>query len=226
MYLSEPAAYDYLYTSELAFENRLISFIELMERISYLLRIVEPKSLFSQRLMKRIEGFHAKYPETELIEMILDKEIIEGMFYDEVVEVSEVQASDNNKALTQSSKLEDFNNKERYDLITHTKGIYCNWEFHKGDADPNPSIPHGHGIGGKYNKYKLDSYRGQIYDNNGAFKTREKREFIIGLWNNEKFRSFAKEAIDHFIQNNPKYKMRVKKPKVLPKKRGNFQIKL
>ena len=37
------------------------------------------------------------------------------------------------------------------------------WEFHKGDADPNPSVPHGHKINDS--NIKLDVYLGFIFKN-------------------------------------------------------------
>ena len=35
------------------------------------------------------------------------------------------------------------------------------WEFHKGDNDNLPSVPHGHSLDGKY---KLEIWSGKIYN--------------------------------------------------------------
>lgn len=90
------------------------------------------------------------------------------------------------------------------------------WKFHKGDADPYPSVPHGHGKNDERNK--LDAYLGYTYiekEPNGRLKKSE----IITLWNNDKFRDFAREALNHFISGNPNYNFRVGKPLRLPRKR-------
>ncbi|MGG3797713.1 hypothetical protein [Metabacillus fastidiosus] len=217
MYLSNEAAYDYLKASELSLEFGLIGFQEFMQRIVYLYRMVNPQTPLSRKLKNRIVGYQTKY----LVNISNDK-IMEEEFANEYQQKSGRQPTVHDKTLTDKRTFEGKENqqKNRYDFKTSTKGIYSKWEFHKGDADPNPSVPHGHSIEErKYHNYKLDSYRGLIYDNNGIYTTKEKRDFIIDLWNNDKFRDFALQAINHFILNNPKYKFRVKNPKVLPRKR-------
>lgn len=37
----------------------------------------------------------------------------------------------------------------------------CLWEFHSYDADPSPSVPHGHSLDGKL---KLSIWDGSVYD--------------------------------------------------------------
>ena len=90
------------------------------------------------------------------------------------------------------------------------------WEFHKGDPDPQPSVPHGH----RYKKgpQKLDPYLGYIYSK-GAQISRVPRDPIIRLWNLKKFREFALEAIEHYSQQNPHWRWRVARPTRLPKSR-------
>lgn len=73
------------------------------------------------------------------------------------------------------------------------------WEFHKGDADPYPSIPHGHKICDS--SIKLDVYLGCVYKKNRSDEIIS-RENIIQLWNDDKFRKFAIESVEHFVQSN------------------------
>jgi len=90
------------------------------------------------------------------------------------------------------------------------------WEFHKGDLDPYPSIPHGHGISDS--RRKLDPYLGNVYRKSHPHGRVSRRD-IIALWNNLPFRQFAFEAIQHFSQANPKWNWRVENPLRLPKRR-------
>ena len=73
------------------------------------------------------------------------------------------------------------------------------WQFHKGDDDPNPSIPHGHDCGDA--KVKLDAYQGYIYRRTAQIG-RVSRNAIVMLWNNKEFRIFAREAIEAYVQRN------------------------
>ncbi len=88
------------------------------------------------------------------------------------------------------------------------------WEFHKGDPDPQPSVPHGHRY--KRDAQKLDPYLGYVYSK-GEQINRIPRESIIKLWNLKKFRDFSLEAIEHYWQQNPHWKWRVAHPMRLPR---------
>lgn len=101
-------------------------------------------------------------------------------------------------------------------ILAHATGLSA-WEFHKGDADPFPSIPHAHQHSN--DKRKLDAFLGFIYLR-GAPDGREPRESIVKLWNDKKFRLFAKEAIGYFFQQNPHWRWRVPFPFRLPRVRG------
>lgn len=101
-------------------------------------------------------------------------------------------------------------------IPVHATGLSA-WEFHKGDADPFPSVPHAHQRSN--NKRKFDPFLGFIYLR-GAPDGREPRESIIKLWNDNKFRLFAKEAIGYFFQQNPHWRWRVPFPLRLPRVRG------
>lgn len=98
-------------------------------------------------------------------------------------------------------------------IPAHATGLGA-WEFHKGDADPFPSIPHAHHCSN--DKRKLDAFLGFIYLRN-APDGRVSRESIVMLWNDKKFRLFAKEAIGYFFQPNPHWRWRVPFPFRLPR---------
>jgi len=132
---------------------------------------------------------------------------------------AEISSSDNDK----DESIIVWSVHDRYDdsvilqlIPAHATGLSA-WEFHKGDADPFPSIPHAHQRSD--NKRKLDAFLGFIYLRN-APDGRESRESIVRLWNDNKFRLFAKEAIDHFFQQNPLWRWRVPFPIRLPRVRG------
>ena len=91
------------------------------------------------------------------------------------------------------------------------------WEFHIGDADPEPSVPHGHDL--KDSNRKLDVYHGYVY-RKGKYESRVSRKATIRLWNDSKFRDMPQRAIDHFISNNPNYKFSVSRPRRLPRIRA------
>ncbi|ANI91103.1 hypothetical protein [Dietzia timorensis] len=82
------------------------------------------------------------------------------------------------------------------------------WEFHKGDADPYPSVPHGHSAADR--RIKLDPYRGWIYDRDGIQTSRLRRRHTIKLWNDEEFRVFAQQALDHYAERHPFFARQVR----------------
>ena len=100
-------------------------------------------------------------------------------------------------------------------MPTSSTGLQ-DWEFHKGDPDPQPSVPHGHRY--KKNAQKLDPYLGYIYSK-GVQINRVPRKPIIKLWNLKKFREFALEAIEHYSRQNSHWRWRVAHPTRLPKSR-------
>jgi hypothetical protein len=89
-------------------------------------------------------------------------------------------------------------------LITDRTGILGQkWVFHQYDDDFFPSVPHGH-LQSK-SGVKLDAYRGYTYDTRqgNASLTRERRDFIVGLWKDPKFRVLARRALDYFTERYP-----------------------
>jgi hypothetical protein len=91
------------------------------------------------------------------------------------------------------------------------------WEFHPLDVDFFPSIPHGHYQSKK--QPKLDAYQGWVYQRSRQIR-REPRAAIIALWNDPKFRTVARMAIDFYLENFPKYNgWRVHLPQKIPRRR-------
>lgn len=202
MYLNLDASHDYLNICEHSLEWNLISFEEFMQRLIYLEKLVDPMQYLSIKLNNRIEGYQNKFGK-----IVLDKK--EEILMDE----QSLKASSIEVIATSGKKSQE----ERFDLVTKTRGVISQWQFHKGDKDPFPSIPHGHSIKDKkYSNYKLDPFNGHIYDKKN-FICNEKREFIKDLWNNDKFRKFALQSINHFKLNNPNFKFN--KSMLIPEKK-------
>ena len=89
------------------------------------------------------------------------------------------------------------------------------WEFHQYDDDYHPSIPHGHWQG--HPKPKLDPYQGWVYSGSAQVR-REPRYKIITLWNDARFRDFARTAIQYYMDHHPHYTgWRVSNPLRLPR---------
>ena len=83
------------------------------------------------------------------------------------------------------------------------KKIY--WEFHKGDADFNPSMPHGHSLDGKY---KLELWSGNIYD----VKTKElcwiaNPKEMQQLYSYEEFLEFVVDCRSEYIKSHPNFNL-------------------
>ena len=75
------------------------------------------------------------------------------------------------------------------------------WEFHKGDNDDHPSVPHGHSQDGNY---KLELWNGNIYDiKTGKVEYRAKRKEIKKLYNYPGFLDFVKDCRSEYKKRNP-----------------------
>lgn len=101
-----------------------------------------------------------------------------------------------------------------FQLILNVAG-HGQWDFHQYDADPYPSVPHGHEQSGKR---KLDAYLGFMYLR-GAECGRVSRVCIVSLWNDAKFRDFAYRAVSWYMAQYPHHKWRVPRPLILPRRR-------
>lgn len=85
-----------------------------------------------------------------------------------------------------------------------------------GDPDDEPSIPHGHFK--RQKQPKLDPYLGRVYKNKLLVWT-EPKAYISALWNDAKWRVWAKNAIIAYMTSFPKHRWRVRNPLRLPRKR-------
>lgn len=91
------------------------------------------------------------------------------------------------------------------------------WRFDVSDPDGFPGVPHGHLVTNP--ALKLDCYLGYTYDtaNRNKQLMPESRKFIVSLWNNQEFRTFATKQLAWFVTNNPKYRFDVPNPIQSPK---------
>lgn len=87
------------------------------------------------------------------------------------------------------------------------------WYFRKGDPDPFPSVPHGHGRRDSHRK--LDPYQGYITRKGNQLGRVPRRNTVL-LWNDAQFRQFAWEAIKHFVSTNPRWNWGSRNPLRLP----------
>lgn len=91
------------------------------------------------------------------------------------------------------------------------------WELKISDPDFFPSIPHGHLRAAR--DIRLDVYRGLTFNRAKGERpeARERRQFIVALWNDNSFRDFATRAIRHFMLQKPGHCWRVPNPLRLPR---------
>ena len=97
------------------------------------------------------------------------------------------------------------NNKDRKVrrtmLAPRTKVKGMTWEFHKGDNDNQPSVPHGHSQDGKY---KLQLWSGNIYNVvTGKLEFRAKKKEMKNLQNYPGFKEFVNECREEYKTRNP-----------------------
>jgi hypothetical protein len=92
------------------------------------------------------------------------------------------------------------------------------WYFNQYDADYHPSIPHGHHVQARPG-LKLDAYLGHVYRGSTQVR-REPRANIVALWNDQKFRQFARTAISWYMASYPAYRWRVADPLRIPRRRS------
>lgn len=192
MYLDEAGAHVYLFTTDLALDWGLIGSGEYFTRLACLRSMLDPAAelhgLVSERLAPVGEEFPQGWPD--------DGESGSSG----VVPVLEIHYEDGHPRETPPDRKEP----QVLHVITDQAGILgVKWVFHQYDDDFFPSVPHGHlqskpGV-------KLDAYRGYTYDTGqgNASLTRERRDFIVGLWKDPKFRVFARKALDYFVARHP-----------------------
>lgn len=87
---------------------------------------------------------------------------------------------------------------------TQVKKIY--WDFHKGDPDYNPTMPHGHSLDGKSldGKYKLELWSGKIYEvSSGNIYGIAKSKEMQALYAFPGFREFVEECREEYRKMHP-----------------------
>jgi hypothetical protein len=142
-----------------------------------------------------------------------------GEQYSRILEVSYQGKLSQNKVSQESRSGQSVKREHRdpvIHLITRISGKISKWNIHPFDEDPFPSIPHGHAL--VNNNLKLDAYLGHIY-NKGEWSDRESRNFMISLWNDEKFRNTARSAILYYLEHHPEFTWKVADPLKLPRRR-------
>gem|GEM_PF-3715442 len=98
-------------------------------------------------------------------------------------------------------KLKENEDQNRFSLVTIHTGKYGKWILAGiSDPDPEPSIPHLHGVG-KYANLKLDPYTGKVYEGKHLIG-REDIDIIRGIWQHNGFRNVATNALKTFKEEN------------------------
>ena len=179
--MKEKAANDFIFLTDLSYEYGLIDRVVYVERMAslYDLTDVEPE------IIKHILPPYGQSAYNSLIENVDEQDFEnQGEFEGPFGEIEEM-TSPNNSIL----KLYKTNNS----------GKECRWEFYEKDADPHPSVPHGHGI--IKTSLRLDPYRRKIFKKQNRLKeiNPESKKFIKALWNDDDFRDYALRAIRNFI---------------------------
>lgn len=196
--LTEEAQEDYFQQARFAWENKVISSSTLHQRLRTLddLRFADAsyKPIWFHN-QKRFEHSEAEHFQDE------DKN---SCYYSAEIWNTEIENHLKGKVFVTNTK-------------EFTQLIINGWNFHKGDADPHPSVPHAHWSAN--NRIKLDAYLGYTYNVTKVIG-RIKRNEIIEIWNDNGFRTFARGALEHFIIKNPNYNFRIGNPRKLPRKRN------
>jgi hypothetical protein len=208
-HFSKEASYFFLHMVELSWEFNHISKIEFEERLLVLYELSDTE--FKEEMVNTYKMGNMLSP--RMVDLIETK-----IYIDE-----EWDEADSYKAARQNTTKGDGITTEKHDdndpvlhFISKASGKISKWDFHKTDSDPLPSIPHGHSI--ENHTIKLDAYLGYITKDNRLIG-REKRKYIIDLWNDEEFRAHALETITYYYKTYKHYTWRVPNPFKLPKRR-------
>jgi hypothetical protein len=207
-YFSREATFTYLTLTEVSYDNYLTSDHDYFDRLHILRQFCDPDDRDSiSNIDIHISDFrewHGDFHQNEF-------------YYPEDRETkpnSSLSGNGENTTSPEGFQGDDFDPIVHF--ITNNAGKISNWEFHKTDSDFFPSIPHGHAI--INHKIKLDAFRGHIFKNNQHFG-RETRQYIIDLWNDDKFRDAARQTIVYYMNTYPNYNWRVTSPLRLPRRR-------
>lgn len=201
IYLSPVAARRYLECTRLSYVLAIIDNGILVERIATLRHLCEIDSSMYKWCSNWLEDEDFEY------EILWEDDLDD--------KDSEVAGNQTDSGDSSAQSAEDDSILHLY--IPKPKTGLSEWHFHPYDPDFFPSVPHGHWQG--KSKPKLDSYLGWVYNGSKQIR-REKRKFIIALWNDQSFRDFALSAIIFYDNTFPHYKgWRVKNQFKLPRKR-------
>lgn len=141
--MKDDAVNDFLFLTDLSFDYGLI------DRATYIERMV---SLYEMRGMEQDYIKHNIPPYGQ-------------RFYDYIIENSHEDDRDQNDYDGEFGSVIKKNEPDGTILQlyqTKNSGKECKWEFYESDADPHPSVPHGHGI--QKTKLRLDPYRRTIFE--------------------------------------------------------------
>jgi hypothetical protein len=185
IYFSSEAISCYLFLSDISFNNFLLTEAEYSNRLKTLPFLIGPSN------------------NEYLDEIQIRLNEIEGLQIEEENFNWNIENVDQDRNKSDQERSDDDSDPSIF-FLTTVSGKLSKWEFHKGDSDFFPSIPHGHSIDN--HKVKLDAYLGFIYKNN-LRHDRESRQYIVDLWNDEKFRKFARENLNYYLATFPKFNM-------------------
>lgn len=204
-FLSPDAACTFLLACQISYEHHLIGRYEFLSRMASLESICRPDSETAEyaRHVLKHKGWEKECSWTDPCENT-DEGVGARRDAPSHGENAEPGFSSEQEGWTKS-----FMTDKKMNLSTI-------WDFHKGDADPDPSVPHGHAK--QDSRTKLHAYRGYIYFQ-GKQVNRESRAAIVRLWNDAKFRAFAMAAIRHFVEERPDWAWD-RDPLLLPRARA------
>lgn len=203
-YLSPRAAADLLYIIRLSLFADLASWTETMDRLLALHTMCPPKNS-TRTVVERILSLN-EWPQEENWE--------EG----EIASESDVQGHGTPRSTWEHGDDIDIDDEPGFlYFYPGSQTGLAKWEFRPFDADPYPSVPHGHWEA--RDRPKLDPYLGWVYDRTKQVR-REPKKKIIALWNDRTFRRFALETIRFHLEHFPYHKdWRVENPLRLPRRR-------
>ncbi len=178
--MTERTINDYIFFSDLSFDYGLIDQIVYFERMATLYELLDADPDVVRNILPPVAQGH----------------------YNKLIENPEREDAGNNSLEGEFGEIVSKNNPDNTLLqlyTTNNSGNHCRWEFYDRDADPYPSVPHGHGI--QKTSLRLDPYRRIIFEKHNGLKQLgfENKKFIKFLWNDNNFRKYALQAIHEFI---------------------------
>lgn len=208
LYLDRKAAETFFSAVFNSYNVGLIGHIELCHYLNELLDLIDRETIFAEEI-KRIIYCHWGEPFSDESEQTRDVPT--------ELKVTLLHPDLDKKGSSTLYEQDLFEKKSlSIEFISSVNGMN-KWEFHAYDADPFPSVPHGHWK--DKGKFKLNPYSGRAYDTHNDEDTRKRlsRSERIALWNDAKFRRFALNAISWYTTEYPKYDFGIPHPFRLPR---------